>query len=252
MSDEKNKNNDQPLNLYGDALVDLAKGRGSDISSQRADDLDLAAVAFARKLMERGIRPACADEACGAAGQTLRLLEAGADVRCFDIEDFSDDVACALALARERRGPGAPTVGATFARRGLTDERELGELDLYDIVCCQRAIHYLTREQAALALERIVSTMARGGKLFLSASGMASELSEGYEAGRGSIHRRFGPLAPAMAEKHGIRASVCLYSKGELVDLMLRAGLVVEDAWLSPFGNAKAVGRKGARVGRLS
>lgn len=251
MSDEKNNKN-EALNIYGDALVDLAGGRGSDISSQRADDLDLAAVAYARKLMDRGIRPACADEACGAAGQTLRLLEAGADVRCFDIEDFSDDVTVALALARARRGPEAPTVGATFRRRGLTDEREPGELDLYDVVCCQRAIHYLTREQAALALERIVSTMAPGGKLFLSASGMASELSDGYEAGGGSIHRRFGPLAPSMAEKHGIRASVCLYSKGELVDLLLRAGLVAEDAWLSAFGNAKAVGRKGDRVGRLS
>jgi hypothetical protein len=251
MPDDKNDKNGT-LNLYGDALVDRAKGRGSDISSQRADDLDLAAVAWVGKLIEKGIRPACADEACGAAGQTLRLLEAGADVRCFDIEDFSEDVARAMSRAEELRGPGASTVGATFTRRGLTDEREPGELDLYDVVCCQRAIHYLPRDKAALALERIVSTMARGGKLFISASGMASELSEGYEHAGVSVHRRFAPLAPAMAEKHGIRSSVCLYSEGEVVDPLLRAGLVVERTWLSPFGNVKAVGRKGERIGRLS
>lgn len=80
--------------------------------------------------------------------------------------------------------------------------------------------------------------------MFLSASGMDSELSEGYPACGLPVDRRFARLAANMAEKHAILAPVCLYRPSELEDLARDAGWAVENVFVSPFGNVKLVAVK--------
>ena len=49
------------------------------------------------------------------------------------------------------------------------------------------------------------------------------------------------PLAPAMAEKHGVHDAICLYSLDDLARLGNAAGLAVISLAASDFGNKKAV-----------
>jgi hypothetical protein len=95
-----------------------------------------------------------------------------------------------------------------------------------------------------VAVKRLADLLNPGGKLFLSASGIASELGEGYP-GRGvPAADRYAPLADEMAKKHGIHGMVCLYSLEDLEELLLQAGLVCEALFASPFGNVKGVGHR--------
>ena len=97
------------------------------------------------------------------------------------------------------------------------------------------------------------AAMAMEGRLYLSVSGLHSELGHGYEAGTAPRAARFGHLAPGMAAKHGIHAAVCLQEEDDLRWLAQRSGYAVQALWTSPFGNLKAVltsccthGHKGA------
>ena len=53
----------QPLNVYGDNLIDTTGRHGADISSQRIDDLDVAALLYA--IRERDRPGVAIDLGCG-------------------------------------------------------------------------------------------------------------------------------------------------------------------------------------------
>jgi hypothetical protein len=80
-----------------------------------------------------------------------------------------------------------------------------------------------------------------GGSLFISASGMGSELSNNYRGSTKSRDERFDYLSDDMQEKHGIKEPVCLYSPDELKALFIDAGFILEKIWESSFGNVKAI-----------
>jgi hypothetical protein len=119
----------------------------------------------------------------------------------------------------------------TLAVDALPRARTLvGRLDL------ERALPI--RHGEAVALLRLVAeAMPPGARLFLSASGLASELAEGYPAG--PIEARYATLSPAMQAKHHIEGPVCLYAAEELEALAEAAGFATERVELSPFGNVK-------------
>jgi SAM-dependent methyltransferase len=160
-------------------------------------------------------------------------------------------------LAREAAGIGA-VVAAIDARSGPTpiddaDHRisffsasaplfpEALESSRFDFVVSQRTLHYLTYPDCAAALRWCRRHAAPGARIFLGVSGISSELGDDYAAKAAPVSRRWGPLSPAMAIKHDIRNEVCLYASDELSELVTHCGFVVENCWLSTFGNVKLV-----------
>lgn len=74
----------EKFNPYGDQKKFIAHGHGADIASQRADDLDMSALAITNG------RTFSIDLACGAGGQALRMAKQGAKVLALDIVDMSN------------------------------------------------------------------------------------------------------------------------------------------------------------------
>jgi hypothetical protein len=89
----------------------------------------------------------------------------------------------------------------------------------------------------------IHDALAESGRLFVSASGLGSELGEGYAEGGVEVGERFGPLAPALANKHEIHEPVCLYTPDDMRRLAAESGFAAADVWTSAFGNVKAAFR---------
>lgn len=222
-----------PTNLYGDQLTSHTAGHGADIASQRADDLDLAALDRIRQLALN--QPVTAlDLACGLGGQALRMVEAGACVAALDIADFTLQLASLPAHAR----PDDSTFHFIQADlRHLPDHLPFAP---YDVVVCQRAIHYLPYAEALSALRDLAQHLRPSAHLFLSASGLGSELGQGYPHVALPVAQRFCPIAPAMADRHKIHAPVCLYTPDDLEQLLSQAGFHTYMLWSSPFGNVKA------------
>lgn len=215
------------LNIYGDGKVLTKGGRGVDVASQRVDDLDRAALDFIRARTA----PSVLEIGCGFGGQSLRMAENGAVVTALDMHDYSGSIP-----AHDR---------ISFVQGDLSSF-DPSPAVRYDAIFSQRTIHYLPFDQAADALKRLVEKhLAPGGAVFLSASGLGSELGGLYPHADHPVGERFAKLSPQMAEKHAIHAPVCLYTCDDLAILLLMCELHPK-VWISPFGNIKAIGEKAA------
>ncbi len=218
------------LNLYDDKPVFLASGHGADIASQRADDLDLMAIEHTRSRASTF----AIDIACGAGGQAIRLANLGATVVATDIEDMTE----VIRIASDNANPPGKI---TFVQ---LDMRNLDKLHIEmqaDVIVCQRAIHYLPFPEAVEVIGAIRQLLAPEGKFYLSASGINSELGEGYVGCKEFLESRYTELAPAMRDKHGIHGPVCLYSEEDMDQLLTMGGFMPEKIFSSKFGNIKAV-----------
>ncbi len=231
------------VNVYGDTRTLLAQGHGIDIASQRADDLDQMALGLISTLAATRV-PIAIDAASGAGGQALRMAKAGAYSIAIDIADLSSEFERAKSAAQAESS--APIMAQFFQLdlRSLPDLPGASMREQADLVVCQRAIHYLPLSEAILAVRALAACLASGGDLFLSASGIASELGNGYPHREKPLPDRFAPLEESMRQKHGIFEPVCLYSEQEIRMLLLEAGLIPQKIFSSAFGNIKAVARK--------
>ena len=111
----------------------------------------------------------------------------------------------------------------------------------FDIVVCPNALSYLPYGQAHNLLRRLALMTRIGGKLFISAYGIHSDLCEAYPDENQPVRQRFSPLAPELARKYGIDQPVCLYSERDLFLLLFEAGLSVVKTFSTTHGNVKAV-----------
>lgn len=220
-------------NLYGDDLKPSASGYGVDIASQRADDLDQMALEY---ISTRKTRTKALDLACGHGGQALRMAAAGADVVASDIVDYAMTILPAANTARN---------SMEFVQE---DMRCLpGRLlthGPFNVIVCQRAMHYLSYSQARSMVANLHQLLHKGGRLYLSASGLRSELGMGYPHVSHLIEARYAPLAPDMEQKHGIKGAVCLYETEELTTMLRQTGFTVLLAFASSFGNVKIVAER--------
>ncbi|WP_224961220.1 class I SAM-dependent methyltransferase [Geomonas subterranea] len=226
-----------PVNHYGDEFRQAVSGHGIDVASQRADDLDDRALDWVKKLVCEGIRPTALDAACGLGGQSIRLAQAGATVTALDYADLAAKVD---ALAEQAN----VSDRLTYVRADLRSLTATLTPLFFNVICCQRAIHYLRWAEAKDTVQQLASLLAPGGKLFISASGLASELGDGYPARTCTPENRFAPLADNMVHKHGIAGDVCLYDTDDLECMLVTAGLAVETVYTSPFGNVKGVAKR--------
>lgn len=218
------------LNVYGDTYRATSGTHGADIASQRIDELDQMAL---RRVAQMGVGTKVLDIGCGHGVQSLRFALLGASVTAVDIIDAGEKVSNACKLLEMKDG------AVTFHHK---DVREfVKECDgEFDIIYSQRFIHYLPYDDACCMMRALCGFMRKGSYFYLSASGMTTELAQGYDAGS-SIKSRFSLLEHDMGIKHGILEPVCLYYKDEMQAMMEEVGFTTEKVWTSTFGNVKGV-----------
>jgi len=219
------------INVHGDKLQHTTGQHGADIAIQRLDDLDEAALAYAISQQDQGIK--AVDLGCGWGIQGVRFATLGIDTTLID------------QLPPEQTAAGINGLSEAFPIRYEQADASTMKPDLLpaniSILFSQRFIHYLPFSQAARLLEGLRRRLNQDARLFISASGLDTELGEGYEHRKQSIERRFTSLSEPIAEKHGIHEPVCLYQSEDLEHLGGMAGFVPISLWRSSFGNIKGV-----------
>lgn len=207
------------------------RSHGLDIASQWTDELDLEALRF---LVSPQIpRRVAVDLGCGLGVQGIRFAVLGCDTTLYDIADVGGRI------DEVRRVLGLPALAfRCLELRRATPEDFPARIGL---AYSQRFLHYLRFDEAARLLSLLAERMCAGARLFVSASGLGSELGEGYAHAVLPLEQRFAPLSPAMQAKHAIGEPVCLYTPADLEHVLLAQGFTAVRVWASPFGNVKGV-----------
>ncbi|UFS70691.1 hypothetical protein LPW11_00530 [Geomonas sp. RF6] len=220
----------EALNVYGDFFQHTTGSHGVEIAHQRFDSLDQEALAYALTIYDSDA--AAVDIGGGFGIQGIRFALTGMDTTVIDLMDQS-----------ERMEQVKKLLGLQQLRFLCKDVRQLTAVDLPEnlqLVYSQRFIHYLTFPEATTLISLISGRMKPGARLFLSGSGIDSELGTHY-AGKGvPVESRFALLDAAIADKHGIHAPVCLYCEKDLQRLVEPHGFTVDHISKSAFGNIKA------------
>jgi len=223
------------INKYGDKLLHTTGTHGADISSQRLDELDISSLIYALSLTEKN--KTAIDIGCGKGIHSIRLALLGINVHLYDIMDISkqiNDIKEVLSLN---------ATSLIFNHLGIEYAKFESDI-LFDIVYSQRFIHYLTYQEAMILMKKLYQHTRIDGQIFISASGMSSELSQNYSNYKEPINSRFGLLSSEMAIKHEIKEPVCLYHLHELEELLTSTGFKKVQIKLSSFGNVKAIFKK--------
>jgi hypothetical protein len=219
------------LNLYGDKRKNPIGTHGVDISSQRMDDLDRKCLQFALEQTSDDL--AAVDLGCGLGVQGIRIALTGIETLLIDSLDIENRVTQCSDLLNLQN--------IQFLKK---DVRLLLPQDLPEriqILYSQRFIHYLKFEEAEALIGMMAGRMETGGRVFLSASGIDTELADGYADREKAVHDRYSPLSGTMALKHQIHEPVCLYSEMELKQLFQPHGFKEVLVWSSEFGNIKGI-----------
>lgn len=216
-------------NIYGDTLTAGIDDHGVDIAVQRVDDLD-------KKILEyiaTKSSPRVLDLGSGSGGQSLRMVESGAHVTAVDIHDFSE------LFSELRTKNELPIDDLQFICGDLTRLPEFLPGQTFELCLSQRTFHYLRYQRALNVLTFLHKIVTE--RIYISVSGLNTELGNGYPSREISVENRWGKLSLDMAKKHHIDAPVCLYTKQEFSELLKKSGWTEVECWESPFGNIKAV-----------
>jgi hypothetical protein len=217
-------------NVYGDVRTETTGAHGADIASQRLDDLDRRALEDVRQRTTGGCT--AIDLGGGSGWQSLRFALLGAEAHVFDLLPQPPVLARLQAAGRLRLRYHTGDVRVTLPDR-LPAVVHVGY--------SQRFVHYLPFDDAVRVLSLVARGMPAGARFFLSASGLESELGDGYDACERPLADRFSRLRPDRRESHGIHEPVCLYREDDLRALMAAAGFTPATVWRSRFGNIKGV-----------
>ena len=171
---------------------------------------------------------------CGDACFAAQMAEQGAEVIAADAASYQEEV-----LAKK---PAAATGGSLAFIPIVHDKKFLAEGEMFDLVFCHHGICHLPYPEARALLRRIIRQHLKiGGKLYISAYGLNSDLGEGYADLEQPIEKRFCPLAPAIAKSYNLKGPACLYSERNLVNLLFEAGGSVLRSFTTTHGTVKAV-----------
>ncbi len=204
-------------------------GYGVDVASKRADDLDKALT----KHLQTKQSPKALDLGCGAGGQSLRMAKVGAEVTAVDKHDFNDT------FSELKHELCSDEGSLNFIQGDLTELPVLLNSEVFDGVCLQRVLHYLTYDEAKELLSYLHKIVK--DKLYVSVTGMGSDVGIDYLGKDVKIGDRYFKLNPEKAEIFSINEPVCLYTQDEFTELLALAGWKVEECKKSAFGNLKAV-----------
>lgn len=218
------------INLYGDKDINKMASYGHDISSQRLDDLDR----FALICILENNKKKFLDIGCGEAkvGLTASLIA--------DCAVLVDTIDISKKVNAFRSTMNANIEFLNIDARTITSEH----VKNIDIAYSQRFIHYLRYEEARNLLALIFDCSEKGSHLFISASGIRSELGTNYEGICVSIEDRYFHLDEKLSKKHNILGNVCLYDEDDLYRLAASVGYKKERVYSSAFGNVKGIFKK--------
>lgn len=202
---------------------------GVDVAIRRADDLDKLMLDWVKQNKLSKVL----DLGSGAGGQSLRLVEAGAKVIAIDIIDYSEE------FAKLRNENFLAEDILEFVREDIRRLKALLKNRKFDVCCLQRVIHYLPYRDALDLLIYLRNVISK--KLYISVTGLASDIGHNFSDKNKPIESRFCRLDAELAEKFYINKPVCLYSKSEFENLLTKAGWKIEKCWVSAFGNVKAI-----------
>jgi hypothetical protein len=211
--------------------VQSVASHGAEIAAQWVDELDLETLRFvvSPKMPKR----VALDFGCGLGVQGIRLAVLGCKSVLYDVVDIGERI--------ERIKQALGIRNLEFRQ---IDLRQVTPEDFpmgIGVAYSQRFIHHLRFDEAANLLGILAGRLCAKARLFVSASGLESELGSGYAGSGVAVERRFAPLSGEMQAKHGIREAVCLYTIEELERLVLAHGFVTIRTWTTPFGNVKGV-----------
>lgn len=194
---------------------------GVDVALERADDLDRLCIEAVRnatdcKVLELG---------SGRGGLTRRLVAVGASVTAIDIFDYSTEY--------------SSFTNTSFVHGDMRDIAQLLNHQTFDLCVVQRVIHYLPYQEALEVLVYLKSVVT--GKLYISVTGIDSDIGDHYPAKAVPLAERFAFLDKVAQTTFSITEPVCLYTPVEFIVLLVTAGFEVEECWVSAFGNIKAI-----------
>ncbi len=203
---------------------------GIDVSSKRLGYLDREVLKFA--LDWKGSKFSVE---FGAGSGRLSLILALLGYRVY-IYDFGDVELLNLAKALKLK---------IFHEK--TDIRYIKMSDLPEkisIFVAERVLHYLRFEESRRVLARVIRRMEKGGRLFLSLSGINSPIGKDYEHRDFPFEKRFCLPSREVMEKFKINVPICLYDIEDLRRLL--DGFPVREINLrsTAFGNVEGIFEK--------
>jgi SAM-dependent methyltransferase len=222
---------DSYLNDYGDIFVATSGHHGSDIASQRLDELDRTCLL---QLLSQGKQVHILDFGCGFGAFGLRCGLLGAKVMLNDLVEPPKIAQCLEGL----RGCFAK-VEIKFMNGDIRNVAK--QMHQFEIIYSQRMLHYIPYQDAVNVLQSLAKATTGPQKYYLSMSGLKSNLRVGYDASTKDIVGRFDHLSKDIQAQHGIFEPVCLYTDADAARLAADARLSVERIWLSDFGNVKCI-----------
>lgn len=200
------------------------------------DELDHLAVLDIQKRIRAGDQPNALIADCGDGVLALRLARDGARVVAIDGDH---DGATLLAAARVLDVADSFRFLQWQAGCGNTTPLPGGP---FDLVAHHRSLSLRPYAHAVLLVRELLLNTRFGGRLYLSAYGLHSELGDDYPDAIKTVRERFTPLAPDTAHRYGIDDPVCLYSERDLFLLLFEAGASVLRTFTTTHGNVKAIG----------
>jgi SAM-dependent methyltransferase len=204
---------------------------GVDVGAARLDDLDKRVLAWVVAGVAHGQQPTVLDLGCGSGGLAGALAEAGAQVTAVDIADYQT----AIDVHNVALPVNAHTI--RFVQAAIGDF-VAHQAEQFGVVVLQRVLHYLPYDEAVSVLETL---RTRTTRLFLSVTGVESEIGQLHLLQSAPLFERFACLPPEGQATYCLTAPVCVYRVAEFRTLLDEAGWEIEDCWTSDFGNHKAV-----------
>lgn len=204
-------------------------GKGVDVASQRADDLDRLCLDHIGKKSNSSVL----DLGSGQGGQSVRIALAGAGVLAVDSFDFEKYFDAARTEYELHETQLSFRQGDIKVLPSLITQQEFTD------VLFQRAVHYLTYQDARTVLTYLHEKVEDA--LFVSVTGINSAIGTDYADREKAVADRFCTLATESAETFSITEPICLYTKEEFISLLESCGWTVQECWESAFGNIKAV-----------
>jgi ubiquinone/menaquinone biosynthesis C-methylase UbiE len=209
---------------------------GRQVRTSRTDSLDEAAICFIRSQNKQIF---AIDIGCGEGVQSIEMAMAGAQVSSIDIVNSMQKI------RQKAKNSGLLPSSVRFIHYDVSDIKLLmlkfSKIAKPTLVYSQRTLHYLPFSKACNVLNSLSKIMTSESRLYLSLSGLQSELGRFYAHKYRSVERRFCSINERMANKHNILMPICLYDVSDACLLVKKAGFAVVSAETSAFGNIKLV-----------
>ena len=224
------------INCYGDKSILMKNGYGIDIASQRLDDLDKVILSNIDELILKKNKNDIniLEIGSGYGGLTREIILKGVNVFAIDCCDYRSSIDKFEKMSQSQI--------VNFYQAVMPNIPK--ELNFYnfDFIVSQRTLHYLKYSEVKKLLSWCSQNQNKNGLIYISVSGMSSELSIGYRASNKLVESRWDFLNNSVSILHNLHHKICLYKMPELIAMMEMFNYAIIKDWASDFGNLKLIG----------